>query len=244
MAIPKLEDCTIGVFAWYEHGLAFTDGEYADLHAQLSGKSSESPDEYYDGSYAYGGNTYNVRVRKDGYILTWLPNTTEPAYDFDYSGNPPLSQRAIQAIMNAAGVSGFDFAKCYYYVITYPSAITVRWFGATCDAYHSHVGPYSVSDERTFYYTPSTTPMYFALKSYTLAKYVSDEGVSDATQLPFLIGSENTVWQKGWTTHHFAQNVNWYAQIKVNDTLIRSSSLSNSSTPGYARVHSVFVALL
>lgn len=129
MAIPPIIGNEVGVFAWYEHGSVFTDGEYADLHAQLSNKSSESPTEYYDGTYAYGENTYFVRIRKDGYILTWLPNTTEAAWDFDFSGDPPLSQRAIQAMMNAAGVSGFSFVKCYYYNFNYPNATGVRWFG-------------------------------------------------------------------------------------------------------------------
>lgn len=129
MSIPLIRGSDVGAFAWYDHGAVFTTTEYANLYTQLSNKSSESPDEYYDGTYDYGGNTYKARVRKDGYILAWLPYDTEAVWDFDYSANPPLSQRTIQEIMSVAGVSGFDFIKCYYYNFNYPSATKVRWFG-------------------------------------------------------------------------------------------------------------------
>ena len=168
MSIPPIIGNEVGVFAWYEHELAFTDGEYADLHAQLSNKSSESPGEYYDGTYAYGGNTYNVRVRKDGYILAWLPYDKEAAWDFDYSGNPPLSQRAIQDIMSAAGVSGFDFVKCYYYNFNYPNATRVRWFGVDGSAFNG-------SFAKTFYFTvpADLTIHYEKIKYYVFGKTIS-----------------------------------------------------------------------
>lgn len=137
MGVPALDGNLIGVFAWYEHGLAFTDGEYADLHAHLSNKSSKSPDEYYDGTYVYDYSyyylqheyiTYNVRVRKDGYVLAWLDNTINAGIDFLGYANP-LSQRLINNLMSAAGVNGFDYLKCYYYNLNYPDAVYVRWFG-------------------------------------------------------------------------------------------------------------------
>lgn len=160
MTIPLLIKNEIGVFAWYEHGLAFTDGEYANLHAQLSGKSSESPDEYYDGTCVYPSHdccssacfttlSYNVRIRKDGFILIWQPNDEEAGWDFDFSSNPPLSQRQIQNIMSAAGVSGFNFVKCFYHNFNYPNAAKVRWFGKTDPTSYFY---YTVHVELTVYY--------------------------------------------------------------------------------------------
>lgn len=164
MSTPPLDGNEIGVFAWYAHGLPFTDGEYANLHAQLSDKTSKSPDEYYDGTYVYNSatpgsveNTYTVRIRKDGYILAWMQNTREAVYDFDFTGNSPLSQRAMQAIMSAAGVSGFDFIKCYYYNCNYPDATKVRWFGM-------NNYPYSTRGSSYYYYLtiPAALEIFYA----------------------------------------------------------------------------------
>ena len=240
MAIPPLIGNEVGVFAWYAHGLAFTDGEYADLHAQLSNKSSESPTEYYDGTYAYGGNTYNARVRKDGYILAWLPHDTEAVYDFDYSGDPPLSYRAIQAIMGAAGVSGFDFAKCYYYNCNYTNTTKVRWFGKNWTGVHgSTTFSFTLPSGLQYHYVKQKNYCHVPYDSPTCSGGTA-ENIKDVLTDPEFspIGTENTV-----TLMEQTIGACYGGAVLVNDITVLNTGVGGSY-PGTKKAWSVIIAFV
>lgn len=244
MAIPPLNNYAIGIFAWYEHGLAFNDTEYTDLHNQLYDKSSESPDEYYDGTFDYiykivgyapdRTNSYNVRVRKDGYILAWFDTGIESIYDFNFNANPPFSQLAIERIMDNAGVSGFSFAKSYYYNFDYPDATKVRWFGEN--------NTMALPTNKYFYFTlPASGIQYHYVNQHNYCCHYAESPL-DETYLNVLthpdynpIGVQNTI-------RTYVKNYAPFSdRVYVNDNIVCSISYSFNA---YHYAYAVVVALI
>ena len=186
MTIPPLNTSEIGVFAWYEHGAIFSDVDYANLHAQLSDKTSESPDEYYSGTYIYNSVTYSIRIRKDGFVLSWLDNTTNPGMEFGYGAGAPYAQGSISSIMSAASVTGFDYAKCSYYNFAYPTATTVQWFGKSFN------GEYDI--DRHYYFT---VPVDLTILYHMMRYYLGVQGSGGRPYSRIYVNSTLVVSQEG-----------------------------------------------
>ncbi|MFQ6053025.1 MAG: hypothetical protein ACE5OO_02180 [Candidatus Bathyarchaeia archaeon] len=167
----------------------------------------------------------HVRVRADGWILAWILRTDNRARIVWWGGDPadlptpPTYStrlgRAIQLVMDEAGISGFSWTGLQYYDYEYPDAARLYLFGKRME----WPGPSAwVYNESVYYYVsvPETVTVYRAMlawiyrgkcRAYTKTGDCWCSGRVDGVQKYLYEYNVGTSWDYLWVGHGYDADV-------------------------------------